>query len=36
MHDENDLGCFVIDVGNDLVDQRTDDALPQPRIGGRP
>lgn len=36
MHDENDLGRFVIDIDNDLVDQRTDDALLQPRIDGRP
>jgi hypothetical protein len=34
MHDNHDLGRFVIDIGDDLVDQRADDTLLQARIGG--
>jgi hypothetical protein len=32
---EHDLGGFGIDVGNNLVDRGTDDALLQPRVGRR-
>ena len=33
MDDENDLGCFGVNVSNHLVDQRPNDALLEPSVG---
>ena len=35
MNDENDLGRFVVDIGDDLLDDGPHDALLEPRVGRR-
>src|ERR1700751_187499 len=34
MDEQNDLGCFLVDIGDHLMDKCADDTLLQPRIGG--
>src|ERR1700751_5564109 len=34
MDEQNDLGCYLVDIGDHLMDKCADDTLLQPRIGG--